>query len=95
MKKFRAKEHIVGLNVFKRALNGGEFTEEELAVTLKKCGIPSNKVFLSELKKYPVIKKTTTNKYVFAWSTPIYYGVIDFIYERYDRRIKRYKAACK
>lgn len=95
MKKFIAKDHIAALNIFKNELQGAEFTEAQLTEGLKSCGIPSNRVFRSELKKSPLLKVTTKDKMAFALDKPIYYGWLDIVYRGYHRRVTQYNKAYK
>lgn len=94
-KKFVAKDHIAALNIFKNALNGSEFTESQLIDGLKQCGIPSNEVFRSELKKSAVLKVIAKDKYVFASKDPIYFGVLHNIYLGYHQRVRQYSISHK
>lgn len=95
MKKFIARDHIAALNIFKNGLNGAEFTEAQLTEGLKNCGIPSNKVFRSELKKAPLLKVVTKDRLVFAIDKPIYYEWLDHVYRGYYRRVTQYNKAYK
>lgn len=95
MRKFVAKDHIAALNIFKNGLQGAEFTDEQLREGLKSCGIPSNRVFCSELKKSFLLKTTTEDKMAFAVDKPIYYEWLDHVYRGYHRRVAQYNKAYK
>ncbi len=94
-RSFCARDHIAALNIFKNELNGTEFSEDQLTEGLKSCGIPSNTVFRSELKKSPLLKVVAKDRLVFTTDKPIYYEWLDHIYHGYHRRVTQYNRTYK
>ena len=90
---FVAKDCIRAINTFRMALNGESFTKKELQVTLKNGGIPSNEVFISELRRSPVLTQVGRDKFKFASDRPVYYGVLERVYKDYQRRTRAYNQA--
>lgn len=91
MEKFIAKDHISALNIFKMGLNGSPFTKVELKTKLKECGIPQNDLFVSHLRKSPVLTQVGKDKFKFAFNKPIYWGLLDRVYKDYQITLRRYK----
>lgn len=92
---FKAEDHISALNTFKINKKGESFTKAELKVTLKNSGIPSNDVFINELRKYPVLTQVGKNKFKFVHSFPVYKGVLSKVYELYHDKVKTYQTRYK
>lgn len=90
---FVAKDHIRVINTFRMALNGESFTKKELQMTLKNGGIPSNEIFISELRRSPVLIQVGKNRFKFSSDHPIYYGVLKKVYKDYQRRTRAYNQA--
>lgn len=90
---FVAKDHIRAINTFRMALNGESFTKEELQVTLKNGGIPSNEVFISELRRSPVLTQVGRDRFKFTTDHPVYYGVLERVYKDYQKRTRAYNQA--
>lgn len=90
---FVAKDHIRAINTFRMALNGKSFTKKELQVTLKNGGIPSNEIFISELRRSPVLTQVGRDKFKFASNHPVYYGVLEKVYKDYQKRTRAYNQA--
>ena len=90
---FVEKDHIQAINTFRMALKGESFTKEELKVTLKNGGIPSNEVFISELRRSPVLTQVGRDKFKFASDRPVYYGVLERVYKDYQKRTCAYNQA--
>ena len=90
---FVAKDHIRAINIFRMGLNGESFTKERLRVTLKNGGIPSNEVFISELRRSPVLTQVGKNRFKFSSDHPVYYGVLERVYKDYQKRTRAYTQA--
>ncbi len=89
---FVAKDHIFAINMFRIALNGGSFTKEELKKTLRDGGIPSNEVFISALRRSPVLTQVGKDQFRFATPKhPVYYGILDRVYKDYQSRTNAYQ----
>lgn len=89
-KPFCAKDHIHAINIFRIALNGKSFTKEELQVILKNGGIPSNEVFISELRRSSVLTQVSKDRFRFTTNYPVYYGVLEKVYKDYQKRTSMY-----
>lgn len=87
---FVAKDHIKAINVFRIALNGESFTKEELRTTLKDGGIPSNEVFISALRRSPVLTQVGKDRFKFASTNPVYWGVLERVYKDYQVKTNTY-----
>lgn len=83
---FVAKDHIRAINTFRMALNGEPFSKEELQVTLKEGGIPSNEVFVSTLRRSPVLTQVGKDQFKFSSDQPVYWGVLDRVYKDYQAK---------
>lgn len=89
---FVAIDHIKAINIFRESLNGRSFSRKELKQTLKNDGIPSNEVFISALRKSPVLTQVGKDQFKFATpKRPVYYGMLDKIYKDYQSKINTYK----
>ena len=87
---FVAKDHIKAINMFRIALNGDFFTKKKLQATLKDGGIPSNEVFISALRRSPVLTQVGKDRFKFSSSQPIYWGVLERIYKDYQQKTRTY-----
>lgn len=87
---FVAKDHIQAINIFRMALNGESFTKEELRTTLKDGGIPSNEVFISALRRSPVLTQVGKDRFKFASTHPVYWGVLERVYKDYQVKTNTY-----
>ena len=87
--KFNAIEHIAAINLFRIKLAGKAFTKAELKQTLKEGGIPSNEVFIRELRKTPVLTSVGKDQFKFSTNKPVYYGLLDTVYGRYHKRTSK------
>lgn len=83
---FVAKDHIKAINIFRIALNGESFSKEELQVTLKEGGIPANEVFVSALRRSPVLTQVGKDRFKFASDQPVYWGVLERVYKDYQSK---------
>ena len=90
---FVAKDHIKAINLFRIALNGDSFTKKELQVTLKDGGIPSNEVFISALRRSPVLTQVGKDRFKFASNQPVYWGVLERVYKNYQQKTRAYNQA--
>ena len=89
---FVAIDHIKAINIFRVALNGSSFTKEELKKTLKDGGIPSNEVFISALRRSPILIQVGKDQFKFATpQRPVYHGVLDRIYKDYQSKTNAYQ----
>ena len=87
---FVAKDHIKAINMFRIALNGDFFTKKKLQATLKDGGIPSNEVFISALRRSPVLTQVGKDRFKFSSSQPIYWGVLERVYKDYQQKTHTY-----
>lgn len=89
-KAFVAIDHIKALNVFRLDQKGNSFTKETLKEALKNGGIPSNELFVSHLRKSPVLTQVGKNQFKFATDKPVYWGLLDRVYKDYKITLRRY-----
>lgn len=92
---FVAKDHIAAVNIFKQAMQGNSFTKETLRNKLRDAGIPANDVFISELRRSPVLTQTGQDQFKFAYDKPVYWGVLDRVYKDYQIRTRAYRENAK
>lgn len=88
---FCAANHISALNIFRISQGDKAFTREHLKRTLKDGGIPSNEVFVSALRRSPILTQVGKDQFKFANpSKPIYYGWLDRVYKDYKSKTDMY-----
>ena len=87
---FVAIDHIQAINIFRIALKGSSFTRDELKKTLRDGGIPSNEVFISELRRSSVLTQVSKDRFRFTTDYPVYYGVLEKVYKDYQKRTSMY-----
>ena len=91
---FSAIDHISALNEFRKySIGSGDIplTESDVRDVFKRCGIPSNSLFFSEFKKSGLLVKVERDLYVWKNQRPIHYQVLQNIYERYQKRLYKYR----
>lgn len=92
---FVALDCIAELNTFKRDNQNSAFTKETLVNALRECEIPANDVFVSTLRKSPVLTQVGKDQFKFAYTQPIYWGVLDRVYKDYKIRLRTYRENAK
>ena len=70
-----------------------ERAKKELQGTLKNGGIPSNEVFISALRRSPIITQVGKDRFKFDSKQPIYWGVLEKIYKDYHQKTCTYNRA--
>lgn len=90
MNKFSALAHIMELNQFKNSIIDTPLDELSFRKGLKKCGIPSNTLFWTELKKSGLIVKSEGKTYVWSNTNPIHHSTLQSIYKVYQKKINEY-----
>lgn len=89
---FVAEDHIKAINIFREAIKGEAFTKAELKQTLKNGGIPSNEVFISALRRSPILTQVGKDQFKFTTpQQPVYYGLFDRIYKDYRSKTDVYQ----
>lgn len=85
---FTAKDHIIELNEFKRGLES--MSEEILKNGLKECNLPTNSIFIMELRNFGVIVKIDKNCYCWGNNEPIHFKTLRDVYLNYQNKIIKY-----
>ncbi len=90
--KFVTESQIRALNTFRINLSGKAFSKAELKQTLRDGGIPSNEVFISALRRSPVLTQVGKDQFKFATPQhPVYWGVLDRVYVDYRVKANTYQ----
>lgn len=90
-KRFKAIEHIKALNFLKKeCFEIPSVSEAVFREGLKKCGIPSNPVFVSELKKSGMITEIEENIITWVDKKPVHYRTLQKVYNEYQKRMISY-----
>lgn len=89
---FVAKDHISAINIFRISQGDKGFTKAQLKQTLKDSGIPSNEVFISALRRSPILTQVGKDQFKFCnHRKPVYWGWLDVIYKDYQSKTTTYQ----
>lgn len=90
MKKFDVRIQIVFLNELKSSFQ--IFTRDELLSEFRRVGIPCNQIFWSVFRNSGLIIEVLSNTYKFTNpGKPIYFRILDRIYQKYREKIEIYQ----
>lgn len=88
---FKAIEHIESFNklIVKMNASKAPINEPDLKSGLKKCGMPSNVLFIMELRKCGILEKINKG-YRWINNSPIHFRALDSIYAQYHKKVMGY-----
>lgn len=89
---FDPKKCIGPLNNAKQALQWKNvpFDKETLLNNLKACGLPTNNIFWSALRKSNILQEVSKGKYMFTSKEPIFVGALEEVKKSYQGIIKKH-----
>ena len=88
---FNSKNCSPAINKFRIAMNGENFTKDQLLSVFKESGVPTNRSFWAEFMKSGIVKKVGKHEFVFSSDQPIFHGVLDNVYRKYCSTVKNYR----
>lgn len=86
---FQGLDHIKSFNILRR--RSEVISESSLRVGLEECNLPTNSLFILELRHFNILIKTGRESY--SWSKPkrpIHYTILDNVYSEYRNKVQRY-----
>lgn len=86
---FYGLDHIKSFNILRR--RSEVISESSLRIGLKECDLPTNSLFILELRRFNILIKTGRESY--SWSKPkrpIHYTILDNVYSEYRNKVQEY-----
>lgn len=88
--KFNAVASAKAINTFRISLGGNSFTKEQILDIFRECNLPTASQFWSLFRRAGIVKRINHSQFTFTSDSPVYFGLIETIYNKFYAMNKKY-----